>query len=88
MSCARGCCKSVTEHYKSLSMQTRISATTLTERQWAKDHAAYRTLRSQGYQPPSPDGAAVLAATAQTDSDIEVGKVMGKEFDKVRKELG
>jgi len=57
------------------------------EKRWERDIPAYKSLRAQGYQPPCIDGSADLAATAQTDSDIEVGRPMGKEFHEAKTDL-
>ena len=42
-----------------------------TEKRWAKDFAAYRTLRAQGVQPVHADGCDLLATVANTREEIE-----------------
>lgn len=46
------------------------------ERQWARDMPAYRSMRQQGLQPKSIDGAADLAARASTEMEIESGHLL------------
>lgn len=46
------------------------------EKRWAKDMPAYKELRQQGLQPPRIDGAAKLAAKAETKFEIETGNIL------------
>lgn len=41
------------------------------ERRWDKDIPAYKTLRKQGMQPKTSEGAHRLAATANTREEVE-----------------
>jgi hypothetical protein len=43
------------------------------EREWARDHAATRTLAKQGITPAHVDGSADLAARATSKLEIESG---------------
>lgn len=40
---------------------------------WSKDHAAYKRLRRQGYQPPTTQGCAELEMRANTRTELEHG---------------
>ncbi len=44
------------------------------EKEWAKDHRAYRTLRAQGMQPRNVDGASKLE-NATDKFEVEAGHV-------------
>lgn len=46
------------------------------EKRWQKDMPAYKELRQQGLQPPRIDGAARLAAKAETRFEIESGTIL------------
>lgn len=76
MACARGCCNSPAEHYRSISMTPRVHPVELTERQWDKDMPAYKRLRADGLQPRDIDGCARLEAKAETTREIEAGQVL------------
>lgn len=43
------------------------------EKQWSREHAAYKRLVAQGYQPNTLDGCDVVEKKAQGRADIEVG---------------
>lgn len=77
MPCSRGCCPSQRDHYRSVSFGTSAEARRIDERerQWARDHAAYRRLRADGLQPKSLDGAAAVEARADLPVEVEMGKV-------------
>ena len=73
-------------HLRGISINTRPSEQTRMEKRWNVDMPAYKSLRDQGYQPPSVDGSHELAQKAQTETDITVGRPMGKEFHERLKE--
>lgn len=76
MSCNRGCCPDQAAHYRSISMSPRVHPVELTERQWHKDMAAYKSMRRQGLQPRDIDGCAELQARAETVREVEAGQVL------------
>lgn len=62
------------------SRNVQVVRMTEREKQWEKDMPAYRSLRDQGYQPKTIDGAADLASRASTGVEIERGAIVGKEM--------
>jgi len=78
MTCARGCCESQLEHFRSLNLAKPTQQAQL-ESQFAKDREAYRRLRQNGLQPPRIDGCAVLEKHATTKTEIETGAVVWKK---------
>lgn len=76
MTCARGCCASAIEHYRSVCFQAGPTAPTLTERRWQRDMPAYRRLREQGLQPEGIDGCAALETRAQSQVEIETNNII------------
>ena len=46
------------------------------DKQWEKDHAAYRRLRKQGIQPGGLDNCAQMETMARTRYEIEAGVCM------------
>lgn len=84
MSCARGCCPTQREHYKSLRygldrMQRLSNGYTLAsiDRE-NKDMEAYARLRKNGVQPPDWTGCAELEQRAETRTEIEHGTVLNR----------
>lgn len=71
MSCARGCCPSQAEHYKSLVFGVAPPENGYTKR-FDADMDAYVRLRKDGLQPPRVDGAADLEKRADTREQVEV----------------
>ena len=79
MSCARGCCPDQRAHYLSVAVsaaatptrRAEVNATVAMEKEWDKDHAAYRRLRKDGFQPRSSKGAAKVEARATTRAEVE-----------------
>lgn len=49
----------------------RVASSNEQERQWSKDHDAFRRLSREGLAPHSLDGAAKIEATAKTRSEVE-----------------
>jgi len=63
MSCARGCCPSPREHYRSLTFVDHGQGSYHDrDRQLRKDLDAYKRLRKDGLQPAHVDGSAKLEA--------------------------
>lgn len=58
-----------------------VRAIEATERQWDVDMPAYKRLRSEGLQPRSVDGAAMVESQAQHPLEIDMGRPLGKEKD-------
>lgn len=88
MPCARGCCGSYREHLLSISVSAAatpsrnpsLSQTISDRKQFEKDAAAYRRLRSDGLQPERVDGCAVLEAKAKSTVEVEHGRLMPKQL--------
>ena len=96
MSCARGCCETQIEHYRSVTIHpaampnrhnVRYTSERDMEKRWKKDLPAYKELADQGYQPPSVDGAAELRDKASSKQEIESGTILTaserKEYESV-----
>ena len=86
MPCARGCCESQIEHYRSLSISpaatpsrspdaARINAT---EKRWEKDMKSYKALRADGLQPKQIDGCSVVEANATHPKEVELMRPLPK----------
>lgn len=83
--CGHPCdCPSYREHLLSISVApsampsrnpeaVRINAK---EAAWQRDMPAYKVLREQGVQPKAIDGAADLAARAETKMEVESGHLL------------
>lgn len=56
------------------------------EKRWDKDMPAYYRLRKEGLQPRGIDGSAEWEAKANSQIELEMGKVLGKEKDVRRAE--
>lgn len=69
--CARGCCASQAEHFRSVALTRTLPDANRADRRLARDRDAYRALKDQGYQPARLDGAHDLAQTATTAAEIE-----------------
>ena len=90
MSCARGCCTSQADHFRSVAVAPKMrevgrghQADTALE----YDRAAYKAMRRQGLQPPQMRGAYDLARRATSEAEIQLGRVV-KEKDAARKRKG
>lgn len=71
-----GCfgCRVASVHVGAAALPTRAPdaiASINLEKQWAKDHPAYRALRKDGLQPRSSQGAHQLMTTATTREEVE-----------------
>lgn len=67
-------CRIQTVSFGAAAMPTRRAAANWhrdTEQRWSKDFAAYRSLRKQGLQPQSADGAHDLMMRATTREEVE-----------------
>lgn len=84
MSCARGCCPTQNEHYRSLVVRPVVSTMRVQERAEAADMAAYKRLRGDGVQPKAIEGCATLERDANTSVEIEHGHVVRN--DRLRRE--
>lgn len=79
MSCARGCCVTQGEHYRSLTFggtSAQARAADRFEAALDKDRPAYKRLRDQGLQPRSVKGAAEIEARASSKFEVESGRVL------------
>lgn len=96
MACARGCCPSPRDHYKSIRLGAKATptkasaqetiATEERQKRWDRDMPAYARLRAEGLQPPQIDGSAELEAKARSKTEVEMGEIMegeGKRFAEV-----
>lgn len=72
MTCAKGCCPSPREHYKSLRfLDVGQGSYHQKDRQLAKDRDAYKRLRQDGLQPKRVDGSHRVEAEATTKAQVE-----------------
>ena len=72
MSCARGCCATQAEHFRSVAIGTSVLVEgNRKDRELAKDLDAYQRLVRSGVQPRSTVGAARVEATANTKAQAE-----------------
>lgn len=79
MPCARGCCESQAEHFRSLKLNPRLRGTGSHHHrdfQVDADRDAYRAMRRQGLQPPHLTGAYDLQRRATTEAEIRLGTVV------------
>lgn len=73
MTCAKGCCPSPREHYRSLRfLDTGKGSYHQKDKELARDRDAYKRLRNEGLQPKSVNGAHKLEAIAKTPNDVEL----------------
>lgn len=81
MTCARGCCPTQRDHYRSVGFGASTTpfrrADTVSkdamEGRWHADMPAYKRLRDEGLQPQQIDGAATLERHAEHRKQIEMG---------------
>lgn len=69
MACARGCCPTQRDHYKSLVFDT--TSKQVDTKGFDSDMDAYARLRRDGVQPPRVSGAAYREKHATTEAQIE-----------------
>lgn len=64
----------------SAALPTRAKADTVrineTEKRWERDMDAYKAVRASGDQPPRIDGCADLVARAETDIELNSGRIL------------
>ena len=81
MTCARGCCPTQRDHYRSVTFGASATpfrrSDTVSKDQmegrWHDDMPAYKRLRAEGLQPAQIDGAATLERHAEHRKQIEMG---------------
>lgn len=79
MACARGCCDSPKEHFRSLQFTGIVPcATSQMEKRWEKDMPAYKRLRDDGMQPKNIDGSAKIESGAETKQEVQAGVILNK----------
>ena len=75
MSCARGCCASQRDHYKSIVFGSAPAESDKFKggytKQFDADMNAYARLVKDGVQPPRVDGSAELEKRANTREEVE-----------------
>jgi hypothetical protein len=70
--CARGCCPSPKEHYKSLRFLDHGEGSYhKRDEQLTKDRDAYKRLRQNGLQPKGLDGSHYVETMARTEAQVE-----------------
>ena len=74
--CARGCCPSQAEHYRTLTigkgdLSPETADVKKRDNQLVKDRDAYKRLRQDGVQPPSVDGSAALESRVVDQVEID-----------------
>jgi hypothetical protein len=83
MACGKSCnCTTYRDHLLSVGFSAnamptrkkRVIEANKTEKGWAKDHKAYKTMRQQGLRPARLTGAAKLQDTARDRLELESGK--------------
>lgn len=87
MPCSRGCCGTQAEHYRSIGFAPSATPTrnpeakriSEKERRWNRDMDAYQRIRRQGLQPQRIDGCAQLEKHAETQQEIDMGRLFKKE---------
>lgn len=91
MTCARGCCPTQRDHYRSIAFGASATpfrrADTVSkdamEDRWHADMPAYKRLKADGIQPQQIDGCAALEAHAEHRKQIEMHTLAGdaKSYD-------
>lgn len=72
MTCARGCCASQAEHFRSLALTTgALVRGNHADRKLERDMRSYKSMIDQGLEPKCMTGAADLEATATSAAEIE-----------------
>lgn len=84
--CAKGCCPSPAEHFRSLSFGTEKSGVVnRKDYALAADMAAYKALRRQGFQPPRVEGSYDLCRRATSEAEIRLGQVIDERDARVKR---
>ena len=73
MTCPRGCCASMKEHLRSVSLATsgELVRVNRADDKVARDLVSYKALVDQGYEPYKCTGAYELARDAKSAAEIE-----------------
>jgi hypothetical protein len=87
MACARGCCDSPAEHYRSIGIASAALPTrrkTVVEGirkdgELSKDRDAYQRLRRDGLQPDRLHGARDIESRAETRVEVERSTILTPE---------
>lgn len=85
MTCARGCCPTQRDHYRSVAFGASATpyrrADTVSKDQmegrWRADMPAYQRLKADGIQPQQIDGCAALESHAEHRKQIEMHTLTG-----------
>lgn len=85
MSCARGCCETQADHYRSVVVRPTSTAMAQRETQTDRDLAAYKRMVDSGVEPKTFVGAAALERDARSPVEIKLGHVIRN--DRLRKEV-
>lgn len=85
MSCARGCCATQAEHYRSVVVRPLTAPESKREAQTSRDLAAYKRLAESGQQPKTFVGAAALERDARSPIEVKLGHVIPN--DRLRREV-
>lgn len=83
--CARGCCPSQADHYRSVVVRPLASPASQREKALSADLDAYRRLRKHGVQPKTYTGAAHLEREASSSFEVESGHIIRN--DRLRTEM-
>ena len=72
MTCARGCCATQAEHFRSVALTSgALVEGNLADRRLERDMRAYKAMVDQGLEPKCMTGAYELERTARTAAEIE-----------------
>ena len=85
MSCARGCCSTQAEHYRSVRLSAGPSVQESRERRLSRDLDAFQRMSEAGAAPRNIVGAASLASGAESRVEIERGHLIRN--DRLRSEV-
>lgn len=98
MGCGHGCCDTYREHLLSIAVAPSATPsrnggrhaliTNETEKEWARDHAAYRRMVKDGLQPAVLDGAAHMERHATSAAEIEHGLGAPANYKELLGEVG
>jgi hypothetical protein len=90
MSCARGCCPTQAEHYRSVQLDLgdlspEVADTNRREKELALDRDAYKRLRNDGLQPNDVTGSAHLEKHVQDQIEIDFKiPIPAKDLERVK----
>lgn len=79
MSCARGCCDTQAEHFRSVSLNSWVGANSkVNERRLSADLDAYKRMRDEGLRPFRTKGARFMEQSAEIPQEIGLGGLLDK----------